>query len=163
MKNRMTERNLFWFVVGAIFGSVVIYYLPTEPAFAATANSGDKFSMCTVRTSVGASEAIFVLDQVTGRLLGAQHSLQRNAFHQLYQRTLAADFGVTDNARYVMVSGDIQTGGGGGAAPPAQGAIYVAELNAGVVFMYGFTMSPAGQAGPPRELIPLASFPFRGN
>ena len=162
MKQNLTERKTFWLVTGVVLGMVIAYYCPQEPAFASTSSTGDKFSMCTTRVAAGSTEAVFVLDNVTGRLRGALHSIQANNFNQTYFRNLANDFKVVENAQYVMVSGDIQIGGGGG-NPPAQGAVYVGELNSGIVNMYGFTTAPGGRVQPPREMVLIAGFPFRGN
>ena len=162
MNQKLTDKKSFWLVAGTMLGMVIAYYCPQEPAYADTASSGEKFSMCTVRVTALASEAVFVLDNVTGRLRGALHSIQSNSFNQQYARNLAADFKVTENAQYVMVSGGIQVAGGGG-NPPAQGAIYVGEVNSGIVNMYGFTTSPGGRQQPLKELIPISSFSFRGN
>ena len=158
----ISDRKTFWLAVGTVLGMVIAYYCPQEPAYAGSASAAEKFSMCTVPVNVNASEAVFVLDNVTGRLIGALHSLQASGFNQTYQRNLAADFQVTENAQYLMVSGSIQVAGAG-ATPPAQGAIYVGELTSGIVNMYGFTNAPGGRLQAPKELIPIASFPFRGN
>ncbi|MDA7503875.1 hypothetical protein OAF98_00795 [Planctomicrobium sp.] len=160
MKNRLTERKTFWVALGTLLGMSIAYYCPQEPAYADSASSSEKFSMCTVETLAGQSEAVFVLDHLTGRLLGAAHSPQTGTFTQTFARNLAADFKVVDNAQYVMVPGRVQVRGGG-QSPPANGAIYVGELNSGLVNMYGFTYAAGGRVQPVKELIPIANFPWR--
>lgn len=162
MRARLTERKTFWVAVGTLLGMTIAYYCPQEPAYAGSAAVGDKFSMCTVETLVGQSEAIFILDHLTGRLLGAALSPQTNSFTQTWARNVAADFKVVDNAQYVMVPGRIEVRSGG-SAPPANGAIYVGELNSGLVNMYGFQYTGGGRLVPVRELIPIANFPWRNS
>lgn len=162
MKQSVTEKKTFWVGVGTLLGMIIAYYCPQEPAFADTASGSEKFSMCTVETLAGQSEAIFVLDHLTGRLLGVAHSQQTGTFTQTYARNLAADFKVVDNAQYVMVPGRVRVSSGGN-APPANGAIYVGELNSGLVNMYGFQYSAGGRPMPVRELIPIANFPWRNS
>lgn len=162
MKDRFTERKTFWVALGTLLGMSIAYYCPQEPAYADTASANEKFSMCTVNTLVGQSEAVFVLDHLTGRLIGAAHNTQTGTFTQSYARNLAADFKVVDNAQYVMVPGRVQVNGGG-INPPASGAIYVGELNSGLVNMYGFTYNSGGRAQPMKELIPIANFPWRNS
>ncbi len=162
MKEKLTERKTFWLTAGTILGMMIAYYCPQEPAYADSAARSEKFSMCTVPTLAGQSEAIFVLDHLTGRLIGAAHTPQGNIFSQTYARNLAADFRVVDNAQYVMVPGRVELRGAGG-NPPARGCIYVGELNSGLINMYGFQYNAGGRVVPVRELIPIANFPWRGS
>ena len=161
MKEKLTERKSFWLTAGTILGMMIAYYCPQEPAYADSAASGDKFSMCTVLTLSGQSEAVFVLDHLTGRLLGAAHSAQTGTFTQTYARNLAEDFQVVENAQYVMVPGQVQVRASGG-TQPANGCIYVGELNSGLVNMYGFKYNPGARQLLLQKLIPIASFPWRG-
>ncbi|MCA9080440.1 MAG: hypothetical protein KDA58_07765 [Planctomycetaceae bacterium] len=163
MTARTTDQKWMWLGAGVLVGLMVAYYCPTERAYAETAAGSEKFSMCTVSTTVAQTDAVFVLDNVTGRLTGGIFNGQAGAFTQAYARNLAADFGVTDNAQYVMVTGFAATQGGGGAAgTPATGVVYVGELNSGIVACYGFTFTQQARGNlPPRELIPLATFPWR--
>jgi len=147
--------------MGTILGMTIAWYGPTEPAYASAAANGEKFSMCTARTVLGNSEAVFVLDSVTGRLLGAAYSTQTGTFTQFYARNLALDFKVAENAQYVMVSGDAQIRSTGGAAP-ANGVVYVGELKSGIVAMYGFPYANSGR-NLKSDLIALDTFKWRGN
>lgn len=160
MQTRIADRRITWLVAGAVLGMAIAYYCPTEPALADTAASGDKFSMATCNTLAGNSDAVFVLDMVTGRLLGAAYNTQTGGFTQTYARSLAADFGVTTRGEYVMVSGlgNLRSTGGG---PPATGVIYVGEMTSGMVNMYGFLYQQSPALQPTKELVLLASFPWR--
>jgi hypothetical protein len=139
---------------------VLSFYWPHEQAQAQAVDRSEKVAMLTVNTQAGESDAVFLLDFVTGRLVGAAYTNQTNSFNQTYIANLAADFQVGENAEYTIVSGRVslpQTGG----APPASGAIYVAELNSGKVIMYGFPYVNVRGNQPTRPLMKIAGFPFR--
>lgn len=158
---RVHEKRAFWLVAGTILGMGISYYWPAEPAYAQAVFGNNKFAMCTVTTFLGNADAVFVLDMVTGRLLGAAYNNQALAFNQSYARNVAADFNVGDNAMYVMVPGNINLPNSGSGVPPANGAIYVGEMTSGLVCAYGFTyvQGPQGALGQPLTLI--GKFPFR--
>ena len=61
---------------GLVMGLGISFYWPHEP-LKADASSLDKFSLCTAPTNVNQSDAVFVLDSVTGRLVGAAGRLWR--------------------------------------------------------------------------------------
>lgn len=163
MSRQDRNQKWIWLGTGTLFGFILAYYCPHEPAYAETAVSGEKFAMCTVTTGPGQSDAVFVLDMVTGRLIGGIYNSQANGFTQTYARNLAADFKVVENAQYQMVTGFASTtGGGGNGGAPATGVIYVAELNSGLVGAYGLLYSPQSvRAVPTRELAVLGTFPWR--
>lgn len=158
-----TSTNRFaWLIAGVLFGLALSYYWPHEPARAMSASENDKFAMCTVESTPGNSEGIFVLDAVTGRLIGGVYAGQVGAFTQTYARNLAADFKITEEGQYVMVPGGVLLRAAGGAGgSPANGAIYVGELTSGLVNMYGFMHAQNNRAMPLQELQLIASFPFR--
>jgi hypothetical protein len=156
------ERRLTWLVAGALLGMTISYYCPAEPAYADTAAMGERFAMCTCNTIALNSEAVFVLDMVTGRLIGGGYATAAGGFAHSWYRDLAKDFRVTSKAQYVMCSGfaNLQQQGGGG-AQPGSGVIYVGELTSGLVYMYGFYYPQSNVALPPTELVPIGSFPWR--
>jgi len=143
---------------GLVMGLSISSYWPHEP-LKADATSLDKFSLCTAPSQVNQSDAVFVLDSVTGRLVGAAHNMQTGNFSQVWTRSVAADFGVVENAQYLMASGFLRTQGAANGIP-GQSGIYVAELTSGKVGLYGFLMNNRNQAAI-GELIPIANFPFR--
>lgn len=53
---------------GLVMGLGISFYWPHEP-LKADASSLDKFSLCTSPTLANQSDAVFVLDSVTGRLV----------------------------------------------------------------------------------------------
>jgi hypothetical protein len=155
MKTIWSGRRLAWIAVGVVIGFAVSHYWPQKPAIGAYASThSDSFSMCTATTGIGMADAVFVLDPAVGRLIGAVYG--RGGFNTVYGRNLAADFKVTNDAKYVMVPASVGAGIGG-AGPAAEGAIFVAEQKSGKVIMYGFPAS-TGQ----HELVPVATFPWRG-
>ncbi len=143
---------------GLVMGLVISSYWPHEP-LQANATSLEKFSLCTAPTIVNQSDAVFVLDSVTGRLVGAAHNPQTGKFDQVWARSVATDFGTTENAQYLMTSGFLRTQGASNGIPGISG-IYVAELTSGQVGLYGFLMSNRNQPTS-SELIPIDSFSFR--
>lgn len=147
-------------ICGLILGGVVTTYWPHEPLLA-NATGLEKFAICTAPTLVNQSDAVFVLDSVTGRLVGAAHNGNAGKFTQVWTRSVAADFNVVENGQYLLTSGFLRTQGAA-AGTPAQSGIYVAELTSGKVGLYGFLMNNQNQAAI-GELVPLDSFSFRGN
>jgi hypothetical protein len=156
-----------WLVAGVVVGLAVALYWPSEPAYAIATSRAENFAMCAVPTQAGTSEAMFVLDFTTGRLVGAAYNSQANGFTQLYVRECAADFGVQagSDAEYIMVPArtEFRAIAGPGRGSPAQGAIYIGEVNSGRVVMYGFTYFSAPRQAGPMTLDVVAQFPFRGN
>lgn len=165
MRERVTESRMAWLVCGVLVGLAIALYWPSEPAYAIGVSRSDKFAMCAVPTQVGTSEAMFVLDFTTGRLLGASYNSQVGGFTQMYGRNVAGDFQIeaSGGAEYVMVPARTEFRSAGGAASPASGAIYVGEVNTGRVIMYGFTFfsAPRRNAGI-QELQKIDEFSFRG-
>ncbi|WP_437191036.1 hypothetical protein [Planctomicrobium sp. SH527] len=162
MQTPPVDRRLTWLIAGTLLGMAITYYCPAEPAHASTASAGERFAMATCDTIALNSEAVFVLDMVTGRLIGAGYSTLVGGFTHSWARNLAADFRVTTKAQYVMVSGRAnlqQTGTAG--AQPGSGVIYIGEMTSGLVNMYGFYYPQSTGPLPPQELILIGSFPWR--
>ena len=143
---------------GMVMGLGISFYWPHEP-LKADASSLDKFSLCTAPTLINQNDAVFVLDSVTARLVGAAPHAQNGSFSQVWTRDLTKDFGVIENAKYLMVSGFMRTQGAVGGTP-AQSGVYVAELTSGKVVLYGFMLNNRNQAAV-NEMSFVASFPFR--
>ncbi len=160
MKSRLFESRAAWLVVGAVFGVAVSLYWPTEQVQATSVDRASKIALITSDTTAGNSDAVFVLDFVTGRLVGGAYSTNTGRFNQMYVRNLARDFQVSENAQYAIVPGRVaipQRGGG----TPANGGIFVAELNSGKVAMYGFPYNQTAGPQPVQTLVPIDFFSFR--
>ena len=155
MRPNWTETRLAWMVLGGMLGCVLSVYWPQEPALGAySAAGGEKFCMCSCTTTLGTSDAVFILDQTSGRLIGGIYA--GGKFGALIIRNLAQDFGATDKAHYNMVPASV------GARIPgrgitAEGSIFVGEESSGQVIMYAFHAS-----GGVSELVPVTNFRWRG-
>ena len=156
MQTNWSNSRLSWLALGAVLGGLLSVYWPQEPAFAAySASGGEKFCMSTGSTSLGAADAVFVLDQTTGRLVGGIYS--NGAFGAAYIRNLAQDFQVAEGAVYNMVSASVAPRIPG-SAPTAEAGIFIAEQKTGKCIMYGFQTAQGAN-----QLTPLAQFKWRGN
>jgi len=159
MKPAWIETRIAWMALGALLGSLLSVYWPQEQAHAAyAASGGERICMCAGTTTIGTADAVFILDQTTGRLVGGIYA--GGKFGAAYIRNLAADFkdlGATDKTHFNMVPASV------GARVPGRGqtaesSIFVAEESSGQVIMYAFHAS-----GGLNELIPVANFRWRGN
>jgi hypothetical protein len=160
VKARWYEGRAAWLAAGVVFGLGLSIYWPHEEAQATAVDRSEKIVLCSVNTGDSTSDAVFVLDLVTGRLIGAGYTTQANGITQTWARNLAADFQVGDNAEYVMVPGRFVIQQQGGGDIPANGGVYVAELNTGMVHMYGFPYQES-RVQPTKPLVLIAKFPFR--
>lgn len=142
MKKQWTQQNGFWLVVGVMAGIAMSYIWPSEPTMAASTDrdNGGKFAVVTCTTQAGQSEGIFILDFLTSRLYGAALNGQTGKFTQFYRRNLAGDFNIPEGSKpsYVMCEGYVNLSMRGGGARPAQGGLYVGELNSGRMILYAF-------------------------
>src|SRR5271170_1525439 len=96
MFRRFGETRGVWLVCGILFGFGIAYYWPHEPVRADQSDRNDKFMMISVGASTAiaglpGTEAVFILDFVTGRLQGFYLSPQVARFTQSYYRDVAAD------------------------------------------------------------------------
>lgn len=158
MQPHVLNHRFSLLLCGLVMGLGISTYWPHEP-LKADATSLEKFSLCTAPSMVNQSDAVFVLDSVTGRLVGAAHNVQTGKFSQGWAYSVAKDFGVVENAQYLMTSGFLRTQGAANGTPGLSG-IYVAELTSGKVALYGFMMNNRNQAGT-SALIPIDTFQFR--
>ncbi len=152
-------RRLAWVVAGVAIGAGLSWSLQGQTARAFTSDRNDKFAVTTALTGP-TTEAVFVLDFLTGQVRG--FALDRNAsqFMWVYTRSVAQDFGVDPNkpARYSIVSGLAQRPGRGGAAF-APSYIYVAELSTGRVQAYAIPYRTQ-RGSTPTQLIPVPNLQF---
>ena len=105
MKSRLFESRTAWLIVGVVFGVAVSLYWPTEQVQATSVDRSSKIALITANTTAGNSDAVFILDFVTGRLVGGAYSTNTGKFNQMYYRNLARDFRVSENAQYAIVPG----------------------------------------------------------
>lgn len=152
------------FALGAMVGAATLAILPDNELKASSANSNDKFSMATVPTTsaFGDTEAIFILDHLTGLLRGGMIN-QTGQFSYTYFYNVAGDFQInpaTPEPKYSIVGGQAALRGAGG-NQPANGVLYVAELTSGNVIAYGFQAPRGRGTAAPIPMIRLDGFGFR--
>lgn len=162
--NSLNRHPLLTLGLGILLGAGFMVMKPQTPVKAAAGNSNDKFSMATVPVTANAdSEAVFVLDHLTGILRGGVVSPQSGGFTNTYLRNVAADFQVnpaTPEPKYSMVGGPINLPSRAG-SQPANGVLYIAELTSGAVIAYGFAQPGRRGSAVPLELVRLDGFSFR--
>ena len=161
MKNRIL-RSAAAFCAGAVAMAAVFTLLPQKPAQAPVANGNDKFSMITVPLQeTGVPEGVFVLNNLTGLLVGGAINESTSKFSYRYVHNVAADFqtGNTPDPKYAIVTGPANLRAAGG-IQPAFGIIYVAELSSGRVIAYGFQRPTNRNAGSTNPLVILDFFQF---
>lgn len=150
------------FLAGAVAMAAVYTVVPQRTAQAPVANGNDKFSMVTVPIlETFNQEAVFVLNNLTGVLVGSVINEQTGKFSHRYLHNVAADFntGNTPEPKYAIVTGPVNLRGSGG-VQPAYGVIYVAELSSGAVIAYAFNRPTNRNAGATMELAKLDFFQF---
>lgn len=159
-----SNRKTVWLALGFAAGLAMASIWPHEPLQALSSDRNEKFAIITTPVALD-SEAVFVLDFLTGRLTGARLSRTRasgTAFINFYYRNLAEDFNVTAGGEpyYAITAGgaEIQNRGG---AQWGQTALYVAELNSGAVNAYAIPYTVSQQPQPPVPLFPIDKFQFR--
>lgn len=151
-------------MLGFSVGALTTMLTTPSDLQAASASGNDKFSMATVPTELpNISEAVFVLDHLTGNLRGGVLSDQTGKFAFTYFRNVAADFQVnpaTPDPKYAIVAGPMDARGAGG-AQPAKGVVFVGELTSGSVIAYGFAQPRGRGSAVPLELVPLDRLVYR--
>ena len=162
MVNRLLKplaSRLGWLVLGIAIGGGVSWAWPSQTAVAFSSDRNDKFAVTTAMTGP-TSEAVFVLDFLTGQIRGFSLNRTANQYMWIYSRSIAQDFGVDPNkpARYAIVSGMAQASGRGGAAF-APSYLYVAELSTGKVQAYAIPYRTQ-RGTTPTQLIPVPAVNF---
>ena len=162
MKNQLLESRRVWLIAGVVIGLAIANYWPHEQAMAISTDRSEKFAMMTV-PAANDTEAVFVLDFLTGRLTGAVLDRQAKGFVAYYYRNLAEDFQADVNLTptYAIVQGaaPFRSRSGSQIAPSA---IYVSELSSGKVNAYAMPYQNFTRVQEtPIALIPVTSFPFR--
>lgn len=152
-----------WLAAGAVAGFLAASLLPTEPAMAQVVNGSEKFAMIAAPTQPGQADAVFVLDYLTGRLVGVSFNSQAGRFTQRYYRSVVSDFNLSGDLdpQFVILPANLNPQGRG-TQPPARGGIYVGELTSGRINVYGFTTNPSTRPiAEPSQIAILDQFEFR--
>ena len=113
-------------------------------------------------SELGALESVFVLDFLTGRLVGSTLDPKTGRFHRFYIRNVGADFGVQPRSipKYAISSG-IMPFSHAGKTEAANGVLYISELTSGQVAAYGYPYSDSEKVLPPKLIELLDVFAFR--
>ncbi len=155
-------RSVAVFGAGVVAAAAILTALPQRQAQAPVANGNDKFSMVTVQLQeTGVPEGVFVLNNLTGMLVGGAINESTSKFSNRWVHNVAADFqtGNTPDPRYAIVTGPANLRSAGG-VQPAFGIIYVGELSTGRVIAYGFPRPTNRNVGSTNPLVILDYFQF---
>jgi hypothetical protein len=168
--NRITDHRLAWLAVGVLAGMCISYFWPHEPTQAAATDRAGKFGLATVPVTSGMgaagittpeSEGIFILDFLTGRMIGGVLNANNGKFSHSYAHNVFTDFNVNPDIdpNYAIVGGRMPMSPRG-RLQLAAGVIYVAELSSGRVLAYGFPYEP-NRPIMQGQLVRLDGFSFR--
>ncbi len=168
MHARIGENRGIWLVGGVLLGLGISYFWPHEPLRADQADRNDKFGMISVAASTAiaglpGTEAIFILDFVTGRLQGFYLAPNVGTFTQSYYRDVAQDLKLDEKGAaqpvYAFVGGQGQIAGQG--ATFGAGMVYIAELTTGSLVAYAFPFTAQNNGVPAQPMQPIAKAQFR--
>ncbi len=168
MHARISDSRGIWLVGGLLLGLGVAYFWPHEPIRADQADRNDKFGMISVPATLPVaglptSEAIFILDFLTGALQGFYLNPQAGGFTQTYYRDVGTDFSLGEKSAgqplFAFVGGQGQLTGHG--AQWGASMVYVAEVNSGSLVAYAFPFTQQNVPSPPQQMIPVAKAQFR--
>jgi hypothetical protein len=154
-------RSAMFFAAGALTMALVVYFQPPQPAQGSVAHGNDKFTMVTVpMLENDRLEAVFVLNHLTGRLVGGLINEQLGSFGYGFEHNVAADFKTASkDPKYAVVSGGANLRGSGGVTP-AVGVLYIAELSSGAVIAYAIPRPTTRNAGAVLPLVSIGVFKF---
>ncbi|MDG2391044.1 MAG: hypothetical protein P8M30_17185 [Planctomycetaceae bacterium] len=161
---RQQQPMLVWLIIGLVGGMTVSQIWPHNTMQAATSDRSETFAMVTSSTGsdLGALESVFVLDFLTGRLVGSTMNPKTGRFHRFYIRDIGADFRVQPNTKpqYTIATG-IMPFSHAGKTEAANGIIYISELTSGKVAAYGYPFSASDKILPAMPIALLDVFAFR--
>jgi len=152
------DRRLGWLLAGLVAGVCLSYLWPVERAHAVATDREERFAIATTETGLGQPESVFVLDFLTGRLVGGLLNNQTGTFTNFYLRNVAADFGIGENKpKFVIIPGKADLTSGRGVTS-SQGVLYIGELNTGKVLVYRFAWRNSRTELPPVQLELLPTY-----
>ena len=167
MHTRISDSRGVWLVAGLILGLGVTWFWPHEPLRADQSDRADKFGICSVPCTLAiaglpSTEAVFILDFVTGRLQGFYLNPQQGGFTQMFYRDVADDLRLNEKGAaqpvYAFVGGQGQFSGQG--TSWGGSLIYVAEMPTGTLVAYAYPFSQ-NNAGQPQQMVPVGKAQFR--
>ena len=167
MHTRISDSRGVWLVAGLILGLGVTWFWPHVPLRADQSDRADKFGICSVPCTLAiaglpSTEAVFILDFVTGRLQGFYLNPQQGGFTQMFYRDVADDLRLNAKGAgqpvYAFVGGQGQFSGQG--TSWGGSLIYVAEMTTGTLVAYAYPFSQ-NNAGTPQQMVPVGKAQFR--
>ncbi len=161
---------IVWLALGTISGLLVTGFWPNSQLHAVATDHSDNFVMATGLVD-DSTEAVFVLDFLTGNLRGAVVSNQSRGFQAVYETNVLADLAasvtalnvkvraenvirkkqgnparpdvqVPQSPKFLMVTGMSDLRRGAARLRPGRSIIYVAETTTGLVLAYVVPWSP---------------------
>jgi hypothetical protein len=125
-----------------------IHWPSMTKLMASASATGEGFSMATGAVDDDV-EGLFVLDHLTGDLRGLLLNVRTGKFNSFYQYNVVEDLGTAKikNPKYVMLTGGAAFRDGIGTPRNrlSRSAVYVAELDSGVVAAYAVPWAPGHQ------------------
>jgi len=155
---------IVWLGLGALGGVMFTAFWPNTPLHAVATDHGENFAMATGAVD-DTTEAVFLLDFLSGNLRGAVLSNQSRGFQAMYEANVLADLAnsvtvlnakvrqenlarkkqgvparpdvqVPQNPRFLMVTGNCDLRRGAARLRPGRSVLYVAETTTGLVLAY---------------------------
>lgn len=163
----MQTKQWMWLLLGMATGIGISQFWPHEPAYASATDRDERFAITTVlaqgTAGLAQTEAVFVLDFLTGRMTGALLNPQVGGFTNYFFRNVAADFHLDAGAkpRFAIIGGQAEMPSGQGFTF-APSVIYIGEMTTGKLMAYRYPIRLTRQPLPPEQLEPpFAYFQFR--
>lgn len=154
MTPKRNEKTL-WLVVGVLAGLLIANVWPHETVIAGTTDRNEKFALVTV-PAAPLLDSVFVLDFLTGNLVGATMDPTLGKFKLIYGRNIVRDFRLGPRIRpvYGIATGNMPLENNSS----AQGVIYISELTSGKVAAYTYATNFAGAGAGPLVLLDMFGF-----
>lgn len=139
MFQHLYGNRVLWLGAGLVMGLAISGVLPHSPAHATASSQLDNLVISTGAVD-GDGEAVFILDALSGDLMGWVINPNNGAFTAVYKYNVLRDLGVdpSKSPKYVMVTGTQNFRRGAGGVQMANSVIYVAELTTGKMLALGF-------------------------
>lgn len=156
-------------VLGIAIGLVVGLNLrglwPNVPLHATATHASDRFAIATGPVDA-TTEAIYVLDYLTGDLRAAVINNLLGRFRAFFSYNIVGDFGITDvkNPKFLMVTGMADVPRGYGRNVQTRSVVYIAEASSGQVAAYAIPWNQTMQSARQWQIgsfLPIDKLNFR--
>lgn len=138
MSSATNRGRLGWIALGILIGCLLSVLMPAQPLHAVATQGADGFALATGLLDAS-MEGVYFLDTLTGDLKGAVLNLANGQFSTFYQSNILKDFQADGSKppKFLMVTGMAPIRHGAGQVQPAISAVYVMEVNSGILAAYG--------------------------